>query len=260
MPSYCILSHLQGFKFNNLYKFITKIHFLENKNSKFLFNDFMFNKFVKSILTSILLTTSISVFANDECSFKGVRIGDKLSPKDLMKKLGIQKYTLNPIFLNVLENKHQELFNKYGPQSIEIEYDGIGPFCERNHCVIPNKLKVGNVPINLSILFNEEKEISSISIEFQSHSWDEIKKDLFRKYGNSWTFEKMEMGIAPFDEPKKTMMVTREILEHKSGGLNYSNSFKCEVRATNYDIIFQHGNRLGLYHGVIDIEKMSEGF
>lgn len=206
------------------------------------------------------LAISLNTLAKDQCDFKGVRIGDKLSPDDLMKKLGVQKYTLHPLFLDASEKKHQELFNKYGPQSIEVEYDAIGPFCEGNHCVIPNQLKVGNVPINLSILFNEEKEISSINIEFQSIRWDEIKKDLFRKYGNNWAFEEMQMGIAPFDEPKKTMMFTREILEHKSGGLNQSNNAKCEVRATNYDIIFQHGNRLGAYHGVIDIEKMSDGF
>lgn len=205
------------------------------------------------------LVISLNALAKDQCDFKGVRIGDKVTPDELMKKLAVQKYTLNPKFSGGLDNESRKLHDKYGPNSIEIEKDAIGPFCKNEFCEIPNNQQIGNVPVNLKFYF-EKSVLTAIKISFNSLNWDEIKKDLFRKYGNNWASEEMQMGIAPFDEPKKTMMVTRKILEYKSGGLNESNNAKCEVRATNYDIIFQHGNRLGAYHGVIDIEKMSDGF
>lgn len=206
------------------------------------------------------LVISQNILAKDQCDFKGVRIGDKLSPSDLMKKLGVQKYTLNPNFLDTLNIDKQKLQDKYGPNSIEIEYDAIGPFCKKDYCVIPNNQKIGSVPVNLIFYFENKNELTAINISFQSLRWDEIKKDLFRKYGNNWTTEKMHLGIAQFDEPNKTLIVTREILEHKSGVKNLLNHAECEVRATNYDKIFQHGNRLGSYHGVVDIEKISNGF
>lgn len=212
----------------------------------------------KSIISFCLCTLilhSITIQAKDQCDFKGVKVGAKLSPNDLMKVLGIKQYTLTPHFLEVTDKQRLDLFTKYGIQYDEVEYDSIGPFCKAQMCVIPSQQTVGDVPVNLEFYFNEHKEITSINISFNSINWDEIKTALYKKLGKNWRLEVMQMGVAPYDNTNNTLTVNREILEHKSGGVNSSNNANCNIKATNYDTIFLHGNRLGAYHGVINIEK-----
>src|SRR5438128_10586660 len=70
------------------------------------------------------------------CDFKGIAVGDKMSREQVMQRLGIKKFKLDPPRSDFIEMHAQ--IEKYGiTGAAERGDDQIGPYCRENSCNIP---------------------------------------------------------------------------------------------------------------------------
>jgi hypothetical protein len=69
---------------------------------------------VKFSFAALLITGlfASSSYAEAPCDFKGVSVGDKLTPAEIMKVLGVTKYKMNPKFPSTEELLPNQV--KYG--------------------------------------------------------------------------------------------------------------------------------------------------
>ena len=200
-----------------------------------------------------------NVRAETPCDFKGIAVGDKMSPDQIMKTLGIQKYKINP------EQSFDELMGlakKYGLfPAAEVRDWKTGPYCNEDSCRIPYGVTVGNDNIPVSVFFgiNRSGIIDAIDVQFAQTFWDQIRPIWDQKYGNDWKIEHDEMPITD-NETNKTTILKRIILTHVSNGLNRSTNDHCIISARNLDIVLQHHDPMGPYHSLFEIELVSKNF
>jgi hypothetical protein len=108
-------------------------------------------KYIAALLVGALSFASPS-HAETPCDFKGISVGSRMSPAEIMSALGVSQYKTNP-------SKHYDmaLVKKYGMiPAAEIEEWNIGPYCDDESCVVPYGIRVGNgngIPVQAFILF-----------------------------------------------------------------------------------------------------------
>jgi hypothetical protein len=62
------------------------------------------------------------------------------------------------------------------------------------------------------------------------------------------------------NETKKTTILERVSLDHITNGTNRRTKDRCQIWATNLDIVFQHHDAYGPYHSVFVIKLISKNF
>ena len=211
-----------------------------------------------------LLVASISLAA-PPCDFKGLSVGDIRTPQEIMKTLGVTNYKINPKTKNVWEDL--EDVAKYGSIYMEekSEFD-TGPACftgsDSNHCFIPygyNKETVGignnNDAVAVYVAFQKGK-ITGIEVGFDSTRWDDYVPLFNQKFGSHWTVDRNPDMVVVNRANNHELKVERVILTAKAQGINVATKDRCQVQATNYDIIFTHYRPM--YQGMLTIELVSK--
>lgn len=217
-------------------------------------------KILLAVLNTTLLLFTTASHADTPCDFKGVSVGDKMSPAQIMSALGVTKYKMNPkrpSFEEMLPN-----IKKYGLVAAgEIEDWNIGPQCDDSSCRVPWGVTVGNSDIPVSVFVGfRRRQIIEIDVSFAETYWDEILLLLDWKYGRHWEAERDPYMVITDLETKKNLVVERITLRHKRGGANTKTHDTCQIWATNYDVIFYHHDALGPFHSQFAIKLVSKNF
>ncbi len=193
------------------------------------------------------------------CDFKGINVGDKMSPKEIMDKLGVSKYKINPKRPELIEM--QPLIDKHGFISASEIIDwNLGPYCAYDSCRIPG-VHIGiDIPSSVFVSFNPKSyQIQAIDVAINASNWDDLIEIIKRKYGENWKNENSVIRISN-RETKTAMNLDRQSLIHASGGVNSKTKDHCAISAIQYDRIYTHADPLGLYHSVFEIKLISDNF
>jgi hypothetical protein len=193
------------------------------------------------------------------CDFKGISVGDKLTREQVMQRLGIKKFKLDPPRSDFMEMDPQ--IEKYGiTGAAEREEDQIGPYCRENSCNIPYGIFVGDdkIPVKVFVSLKEEM-VTAIEVSFNSIFWNDVWTILTKKYGPAWDIERNETPVMDY-ETKKVDQLEQVIVKHKFGGINPQTRDTCSLSATNIDIIFRHHDSLGTLHAIFGIKRQSKDF
>jgi hypothetical protein len=198
--------------------------------------------------------------AETPCDFKGVSVGSKMMPAEIMSTLGVAQYKTNPARYPF--EKKTELSNKYGLYAAaEIEEAAIGPFCDERSCVVPYGIGVGNasrIPVKVFVAIHDGQVIE-MEVSFSEMNWDEVRPIFYQKYGGDWKIERDDMVVSNYED-KKARTVQRISLEHIADGVNRSTHDRCKISATNVDVVFEHHDSLGPYHSQLVITLISKNF
>ena len=198
--------------------------------------------------------------ADVPCDFKGISVGDKMSPSEVMSVLGVKDWKMNPPVHTYTETVAN--MEKYGliPSS-EMDDWKTGPYCNKDTCMIPYGVSVGNgdmIPVSVFVAFSNGL-ITEVSVHYNELEWDTVLPILKNKYGDLWNSDNQDLVIT--DMKNKTHdQVNRILLNHKTGGINQKTSDKCQISATNYDIIETHNTALGMYQSIFTISLVSKNF
>ena len=209
-----------------------------------------------------ILVCANPVFAETPCDFKGVSVGNKMSPAEIMSALGVAQYKMNPTRRSLTDHSMEIAVKKYGLLAAgELEDWEIGSYCDEEICRIPYGVAVGNnnsTPVKVAISFHEGM-ITEIVVSFSETQWDEMLPIFDQKYGADWNVERADLPITNY-ETKEYKMVKRILLEHGTNGTNRSTKDHCKIWATNFDIVFEHHDALGPYHSEFVIQLISKNF
>jgi hypothetical protein len=194
------------------------------------------------------------------CDFKGVSVGDKMTREQLMQRLGIAKFKLDPAEQSLVD---LSLAKKYSAiPAGEIQYEKTGPFCSYTFCSIPYGLTVGNdsIPVKVSASF-KNGIVSEIDVSFSMSSWDKVFYIIKKKYGSDWDIQRRPTVVMDY-QTKKVMKLELISATHRYGGRNSLTNDSCRLRAQNIDLIFEHHDSLGPLHSVFWIkrERDAKGF
>jgi len=215
-------------------------------------------KHIATLLVAALLYAR-PLHAETPCDFKGISVGSKMAPAEIMTALRVTKYKTNPT-----RPSFEETFpvvQKYGtiPAEELVEWN-IGPYCDETSCRVPYGVTVGNdkTPVNVFISFREGL-VTEIFVSFSETYWDEMLPIFDQKYGADWNVDRAEMPVTNY-ETKKTTILERISLTHITNGANRSTRDRCQIWATNLDIVFEHHDSYGPYHSVFAIKLISKNF
>lgn len=216
---------------------------------------------VKHVATLFIGALALGTPASAEppCDFKGLSVGDTKTPVEIMAVLGVAKYRMNPP-----ESPFDEKLaaaRKYGiiPAG-ELRDWKIGPHCTQIFCKVPYGIGIGNnnTPVSVYVSF-PSGTITEIDVSFSETSWDELRPILDQKYGADWDIERTELLVTDVSTKKSTMR-DRVLLTRVTNGSNRATGDRCQIWATNIDIIHQHHDPLGPYHSLFVIKLVSKNF
>lgn len=189
------------------------------------------------------------------CDFKGVSIGDKLTRKQLMAKLGIKHFKLDPDYTlwRPAENDERQ-YGYIGARDIAMWR--AGPICIADVCYVPFGVEMkAKVPASVEIVFAGDT-ITDIRVGFSSQYWEQIVPTLIQKYGLNRYVEKNPNYVIIDDLTNKSVTVNRTIIASKAGGLNEKTKDRCEMMASNYDSKNIHYYPLGAYRAFFNIDMI----
>jgi len=196
--------------------------------------------------------------AETPCDSKGISVGNKMLPAEIMTALGVTKYKTNPARSSFEES--WPIVQKYGIMSAgELEDWNIGPYCDETSCRAPYGATVGdNISVNVFVSFHKGL-ITEIDVQFSEVYWDEMLPILDQKYGADWNVDRSPMGVMDF-ETKKTTTLQLISLKHITNGTNRITKDRCQIWATNLDMVFEHHDAYGPYHSEFVIKLISKDF
>lgn len=210
------------------------------------------------LIISFLLCLFTSISHATSCDFRGINVGDKMTPKEIMNKLGVSSFKINPKRPDIFQM--QPLIDKHGfiPASEIIDWK-IGPYCSNSSCRA--SLNIGiDIPSSVFISFDPKNyQIQAIDVTINASNWEDLLEIIKKKYGQNWKSENSIIRISNL-ETKTAMNLDRQYLTHSSGGTNPKTKDQCSISANQYDIIFAHADPLGLYHSVFEIKLISDNF
>jgi len=134
------------------------------------------------------------------CDFKGIAIGDKLTREQVMERLGIKKFTLDPPSRDLMEMNAD--LDKYGITGAgEREDDKIGPYCREDYCTIPYGLSVGDdhIPIKVFVALKAKDTITAIEVSFNYIFWNDMWDIMVKKYGPAWEIERSKTTVMDYE-------------------------------------------------------------
>jgi hypothetical protein len=191
------------------------------------------------------------------CDFKGLSVGNRMTPDKIMSALGVSKYKTSPERPSFEEK--MAAVKKYGiVPAGELEDWNIGPYCTETSCEVPYGITLGNnnTSVGVHVAFRDGL-VTEIDVSFSETFWDEIRPIIDQKYGADWKIDRDDMVITDF-ETKKAVLLERITLNHIRNGTNKSTMDRCQISAANLDIVFQHHDAYGPYHSVFVIKLISK--
>jgi hypothetical protein len=196
---------------------------------------------VTALLVGALFFASPSR-AQTPCDFKGISVGTKMDPAEIMAGLGITKYKMNPAQSSFGDLALQR---KYGIiPAAELEEWDVGPYCNETSCRVPYGVTVGNsnTPVNVFVSFHD-RLIKEIEVSFNEMYWDQMLPILDQKYGADWKVDRSYTAITDY-ETKKNHVAELISLTHISNGMNQSTK----------------DDAYGPYHSLVVIKLISKNF
>jgi hypothetical protein len=140
------------------------------------------------------------------CDFKGISVGNRMTPSEIMSALGVTKYKTNPERTSFEDR--MAAAQKYGiiPAG-ELEDWNIGPYCTETYCQVPYGVTVGNnnTAVSVHVSFREGL-VTEIDVSFDATFWDEILPILDQKYGADWNVDRGDMSITDFETRKAIVL------------------------------------------------------
>jgi hypothetical protein len=140
--------------------------------------------------------------AETPCDFKGIAVGNRMAPAEIMAALGVTKYKINPQRPSF--DVTWPLEKKYGIiPADELEDWKLGPYCDENYCRVPYGVTVGdnNIPVNVFVAFRGSV-ITAIDVSFSHVFWDDMLPIWDQKYGADWSIDRDEMPITDLETKK----------------------------------------------------------
>jgi hypothetical protein len=217
---------------------------------------------------TIVVLYSGAAFAETPCDFKGLSVGDKVTPQQIMNHFGILKYkdTDEPqtqaqrdAAFNALDENAQVVGIM---NALEEENWKVGPACNRSTCRIPFGVSVGNEPdpiqVDVFVAFEKHGKITAIEVRYDRFSWDEVLQILNVKYGDNWRAEEADDVTTDF-QTKKSQPDHVTVLTHKALGTNTKSGDKCSLTVSSRDIVFVH-SMPPPYRAVMEIKLISKNF
>jgi hypothetical protein len=198
---------------------------------------------------------AVPVRSEVPCDFKGVSVGEKLTREQLMQRLGVSRFTVDPPISS------WEEIGKYGiTGAAERQADKTGPSCSENSCNIPFGITVGgdNIPVKVFAAL-KGGAVYAIEVSFNTIFWNDVWGIITKKYGPAWDIERDTIAVIDY-ETKKVDQFERVIATHKFGGTNPQTRDTCALSATNIDIVFRHHDSLGTLHAIFGIKRESKDF
>jgi hypothetical protein len=215
---------------------------------------------MEKLVRFLPLLISTHAMAATPCDFKGVSVGDKVTPAALMAAFGVKDYRMNPESAPL--EKTLKLAEKYSLVAAgEIENWNVGPACYDSYCRIPFGVGVGNdnLPVSLFISFSGGR-VTEIDVTFNQMFWDDITPTLDKKYGAAWRVDRDPYFLIINKENSQRLTVERITLNHRTNGTNPKTGDTCMIWAVNYDIVYMHHDPLGAFHSVFVIKLISKNF
>jgi hypothetical protein len=130
-------------------------------------------------------------------------VGDKLTREQLMQRLGISKFKVDPPDSSRTEIDWKAV-EKYGiTGAAERQDDKTGPYCRENSCNIPFGIFVGDdkFPVKVFVAL-KEGVIYAIEVSFNSIFWNDVWDIIVKKYGPAWDIERNVMGVMDYETKK----------------------------------------------------------
>jgi hypothetical protein len=197
--------------------------------------------------------------AETPCDFKGVSVGDWMTPAEIMRAFGVAKYKTNPARSSF--NQLMALSQRYGIVAAgELEDWNIGPYCRGSTCSIPYGVTVGNdnMPVKVFVSF-PQGFITEIDVEFSATYRDRIRPIIDQKYGADWSVDRADMAVTNY-ETKEAKRLEQIVLTHVTNGTNPRTKDRCQLFAENIDMVFEHHDAHGPYHSAFIIKLVSKNF
>ena len=217
-----------------------------------------------AFVTTVLMAGTASATA--PCDLKGVAVGDKIAPAELMAKLGITNFRVDPPFeLDHGATDRQTFTRQYGQHvADEMLSDRQGNICRSGiteYCAIPQGLTIGesDIPVSAFIEF-KSGTVKEIGFTFNAKYWNQIVWLLVNKFDVPWAYSKETIDVV--DEVTKAHSVlSRTYMMSKADGQNPRTGDRCSIGRNKYRLNIQTSRwRRGTARGNIAITLRSINF
>jgi hypothetical protein len=208
-----------------------------------------------------LFTGAAHAQVADPWQYRGIHLGAKMTPDQIMHALGVDKYSTNPKQDDVMGPKHKDDLKHGLNWAMEkVEFD-TGPRCMITNAQIfdcsdpeaglhPSTPGGDNHGIVSVWVFVKNGVVHTIDLKFDSVRADEFFDVMFRQFGRrGWVQGRGDTHIAIIDLYDKTsIVVDRQILQRESA--------KYGARVTDYDLIFTH--YMPMYQGSFEMNILDQ--
>jgi hypothetical protein len=220
-------------------------------------------------LTALCALSVCAAHAATPCDFKGLSVGDKANPEQIMKHFGIEKYTTaDPPQTEAEREATSKAFLKRSEQVSmtnalqEAEWRE-GPACREHSCRITyGRVTVGEspypIPVGVFVAFDATHKITAIDVSYDRGQWDEVLELLNTKYGDNWRKEETQDVTTDY-ETKKSQPDTLTVLTHRSPGTNPATGDKCTINTESRDFVWLHTTP-PIYRAELEIRLVSKNF
>ena len=182
------------------------------------------------MLLALLLACGMAKAANaaPPCHFKGLSVGDKATPQQIMSHFGVAKYGVDA---DKPEDSAAEAARLRRGETVglmnavEEEWWKEGSACGYDYCRIKyGQVSVGSEPfpiqVGVDVFFDAStRQITAIDVTYDSTAWDEVLGLLNTKYGKNWR-ECDTQGVTMNYETKKSFQSVISVLTHRQLGIN----------------------------------------
>jgi hypothetical protein len=224
----------------------------------------------------IVLMSARSASAETPCDFKGLSVGDRATPQQIMQHFGIHKFTDEDITKMSAADlakwsarsraKSDAFFKRIGQvgmkNALEEEYLSQGPTCDTGSCRISSGVNVGNGPdailVGVSVYFDNAGVVTAIEVSYSKDDWDAVLQLMNTKYGEEWASREYLDFTADPATNKSTLGPVTAIM-HRTNGTNLRTGDGCTIKATSQDDMWRHTTPPVL-RARLEIELVSKNF
>ena len=217
-----------------------------------------------------IVVNATSAQAATPCDFKGLSVGDRATPEQIMKHFGVDKFADGAAYSKLsieqrypIDKARLDRAKIVGlSNAAEEEHWKLGPACDYDSCRIPYGVTVGSgtFPISVGVFVSFDKAgiIQSIDVSYDNSDWEEVMALLNTKYGNNW---RTETGVQTLTdlETKKSELRDEVEITHRSLGTNSKTHDTCTLHGASLDMVFLHTTP-PIYRSYFEIKLVSKNF
>jgi hypothetical protein len=219
------------------------------------------------LILVILVMEFPAARAATPCDFKGLSVGNHMTPRQIMQHFGIRNFSTEAIGAHQSPKEAAASMRRMKAVGImnEMEEEEFrrGPSCGPTSCVIPyGFVGVGNEPyatmVGVSVFFDSQGRITATDIVFDKSEWDTVRELINTKYGDDWE-ETNSQDVTSDYEKKKSWLDTVTILKHRRFGTNRKTGDQCKISVVSRDVVFVHTTPPAL-RSIMEISLVSTNF